>query len=402
MLGKKQLIALLLLPFVGLIVVSYVAAALIQPAPLIPGKSSFSLSRPARTVDLAWPAFGESAVGAVGYGVLATDGGEEPLPTASTIKVLTALAVLRQKPLRLDESGPTITIAQDDVDSYNKYVALDGSVVGVALGEQISEYQALQALLLPSANNMAETLARWAFGSVDAYNQYANTYARSLGMTHTTVTDPSGFLGTTVSTPSDLTRLGEAAIANPVIAQIANQSRATIPVEGTIQNVNIMLGSDGIIGLKTGNNDQNAGSFLFAAQQTVGSQHVTIVGAVMNGPDLYTTMRSSLPLIKSVSAGFDEVRIADAGTKVGSYDLPWQGSVQAITDGDLSIAAWRAAPLNATVTLRALQGTTADDVAVGTLSVKNVSGAPPFTIPVILKHTASGPNIFWRLAHPSF
>jgi D-alanyl-D-alanine carboxypeptidase (penicillin-binding protein 5/6) len=44
----------------------------------------------------------------------------------------------------------------------------------VQLGEELSEYQALQALLLPSANNIAETLARWAFGSIDAYNAYAN------------------------------------------------------------------------------------------------------------------------------------------------------------------------------------------------------------------------------------
>src|SRR5690242_18108149 len=105
---KKAAVPVLLL----LIVIlggSYSAYALARPLPGLAAYKTFTFSRPAGQVSLEWPSFGEAAVGAVGYNVLATHGGEQPLPTASTIKILTALAVLRQKPLTLNDGGPLIT-----------------------------------------------------------------------------------------------------------------------------------------------------------------------------------------------------------------------------------------------------------------------------------------------------
>jgi D-alanyl-D-alanine carboxypeptidase (penicillin-binding protein 5/6) len=134
-----------------------------------------------------------------------------------------------------------IPIGLLDIDSYNSFVAKEGSVVGVALGEHITEYQALQALLLPSANNMADTLARWAFGSVDAYNKYANNYAKQLGLSSVRVTDPSGYDVTTVASAHDLTVLGSLAMMNPVFAEIVAQPSAKIPVQGTIYTVSVKL-----------------------------------------------------------------------------------------------------------------------------------------------------------------
>ena len=67
------------------------------------------------------------------------------------------------------------------------------SVVPVIVGEQLSELQALQALLLPSAKNIAAVLARWDAGSVARFVAHMNATARSLGMTRTRYTDPSGY-----------------------------------------------------------------------------------------------------------------------------------------------------------------------------------------------------------------
>ena len=61
--------------------------------------------------------------------------------------------------------------------------------MSIAAGEQLTERQALQALLLPSANNIAAVLARWAAGSADRFVARMNATARSLGMTHTRYTD---------------------------------------------------------------------------------------------------------------------------------------------------------------------------------------------------------------------
>jgi D-alanyl-D-alanine carboxypeptidase (penicillin-binding protein 5/6) len=100
-------------------------------------------------------------------------------------------------------------------------------VVKVAAGEQISEYQALQAMLLPSANNMADSLARWAFGSPADYVTYANGIIKKMGLSHTVVGNTNGFDDTTTSTADDLVMIGLQAMRNPVIADIVSQSTAS-------------------------------------------------------------------------------------------------------------------------------------------------------------------------------
>lgn len=390
---RRYLVALLVVLLTG----SYTGYALTQPLEALSPSTTFSYSRPATTVPLSWPSYGEAAIGAAGFGVLATHGDESPLPTASVIKVMTALAVLHEHPLALDEAGPSITLTQADIDSYNKYVAENGSVVHVVIGEQLSEYQALQALLLPSANNIAETLARWAFGSIDNYNTYVNQYAEQLGMLHTTITDPSGFLPTTVSTPRDLVVLGETALANAVIAQIVSQSTATIPVQGTIRNVNVLLGQDGLIGIKTGNNDQDLGCYLFASTQPVGDTAVTIVGVVMDGPSLGRAMRDSLPLIRSAAKGFSVATVAAAGTTVGTYQAPWQSSAQAAASGDLSFAAWNGTDVHASVVLQPVKAPAKAGTKVGTIMI---DAGSTHAEAVVLRQPLGAPSIFWRLTHP--
>lgn len=377
----------------------YVSYALTQPISALQPTVSYHFSQAARPVGLQWPGYGASAVGAIGYGVLETHGSSTPIPTASTIKVLTALAVLRQKPLNPGETGPMITITQEDMDSYHSFIARDGSVVAIEAGEELSEYDALQALLLPSANNIAVTLARWAFGSVDDYNTYANSYAHELGMIQTTVTDPSGFDPTTVSTPHDLVILGETAMANPVIAEIAAKSTAEIPVQGAIRNVNFLLGQDGIVGLKTGNNDQDPGAFLFASKQIVGAQTVTIIGAVMNGPDLWTAMNDSVQLLRSTVPGFTTVTI-DQQTAAAKYTSPWHSSSIAVPAKAESIVIWRNTSVSASVSLSPLQVSSKAGTSVGSINIVS-QGQTLASVPLVLAQSFPAPPISWRLSHPS-
>ena len=53
---------------------------------------------------------------------------------------MTALAVLKQKPFDAGQPGPTITLGKQDVAAYQKYLAENGSVVPVTIGEKITEY----------------------------------------------------------------------------------------------------------------------------------------------------------------------------------------------------------------------------------------------------------------------
>jgi D-alanyl-D-alanine carboxypeptidase (penicillin-binding protein 5/6) len=205
-------------------------------------------------------------------------------PIASIAKVMTAYLVLRDHPLRPGENGPTIILTDADVADTDRRRRQEESVVSIAAGEQLTELQALQALLLPSANNIAAALARWDAGSQDRFVARMNTTARSLGMTRTRYTDPSGYDDATVSTAADQVRIVDRAMRLPVFGRIVATPSATLPVAGTVRNTNALLGYDGFVGVKTGSDKAAGGCFAFRAIRWVHGKRVTITGVVLGQP----------------------------------------------------------------------------------------------------------------------
>src|SRR5215831_3879005 len=181
---------------------------------------------------ITWPASGVSAAGISGIGILPGPGASQPVPIASVAKVMTAYIILRDHPLGAGEPGPPIVVRPGEAAAYPAQVRNGDSLVPVTAGEQLTERQALEALLLPSADNMAWILARWDAGSQAAFTAQMNTTARRLGMTATHYTDPSGLSGSTTSTAADQVRLGMAAIREPALAQIVALRSAVIPAAG--------------------------------------------------------------------------------------------------------------------------------------------------------------------------
>src|SRR6266571_750354 len=141
---------------------------------------------------VAWPAYGESAADISGVGLVPGPGATRPVPIASVAKVMTAYVILRDHPLAARASGPLITVRPLEAAAYASQVRNGDSLVPVAAGETITEREALEALLLPSADNMAWILARWDADRQAVFVARMNTTARQLGMTATTYTDPSG------------------------------------------------------------------------------------------------------------------------------------------------------------------------------------------------------------------
>jgi serine-type D-Ala-D-Ala carboxypeptidase (penicillin-binding protein 5/6) len=231
-----------------------------------------------------WPAYGQAAFVKTGQSQIEAGPGQHPAPIASVAKVMTAYLVLRDHPLRLGQDGPTITLTDGDVADTDRRSAQDESVVPISAGERLSELQALQALLLPSANNIAAVLARWDAGSLDRFVARMNATARSLGMRHTRYTDPSGYDDTTVSTAADQVRIVVRAMRQPVFASIVATRSAWLPVAGTVHNTNRLLGQDGFVGVKTGS-DRAAGScFAFRAIRSIRGTRTTITGVVLGQP----------------------------------------------------------------------------------------------------------------------
>jgi len=396
--SKKTLFCLIIF----IVLFSYVVFAIVRPTnPILPEYNQSDLM-PAKTVSkIVWPSKGESAVGVLGTNILESTNPQTPLPTASTAKLLTSLMVLRAKPLNLGEQGPLITITPSDVAIYNSYVAEQGSVVQVTAGEQISEYQMLQTMLLPSANNMADSLAIWAYGSLSNYTQAANSFLVSQGLTGTHIgTDASGFLPTTTSTPIDLVKIAEFVMKQPVLTEIVGQSTASgIPIVGNIKNVNYLLGQDNIIGVKTGNTDQAGGVYVSAALDKVGASTYTIITANMGAPNLADSVSGSLPLIKSAQANIYPYSLLLSNQTVAKYYIPWdKQNINVVSNQSLTPVIWGGSLISINPKLRNISYPASK--LVGNLTSESNNSLNKDEVAAVLAGNIQKPSIIWKLLHP--
>jgi D-alanyl-D-alanine carboxypeptidase (penicillin-binding protein 5/6) len=234
--------------------------------------------------SIVWPACGQAAFVQTGQSQIQTGPNQHAAPIASLAKVMTAYLVLRGHPLQVGQDGRTVTLTDVDVADTDRRAGQDQSVVSISAGEQLTELRALQALLLPSANNVAAVLARWDAGSLDRFVARMNAIARSLGMTHTYHTDPSGYDDATVSTAADQVRLVDRNMRLPVFATIVAAPTATLPVAGTVANTDTLLGQDGFVGVKAGSDAAAGGCFAFRVLRWIDGKWTTITGVVLGQP----------------------------------------------------------------------------------------------------------------------
>ena len=249
------------------------------------GSASYAYAQapqPQPQPQLAWPAAGEAAIEVEGIGHLSVSGGSQSVPIASVAKVMTAYLTLRHHPLRPGRDGFTLTVTAADAQDEQQRAALGESVLPVRVGERLSERQALQALMLPSANNVAQMLAAHEAPTVAAFVARMNATARRLGMTETIYTDPSGYSASTVSTAADQLRLAAVVMRRSVFAQIVDESSAVLPVAGIVSNYNQLVGHDGYVGIKTGSDSAAGGCLVFAKRVEIGGRRLTILGDVLD------------------------------------------------------------------------------------------------------------------------
>jgi D-alanyl-D-alanine carboxypeptidase (penicillin-binding protein 5/6) len=227
---------------------------------------------------VGWPQQGQAAL-VLGNGRPAASPDQQPAPIASLAKVMTAYLTLKRYPLSGAQDGFTTTITTAQAQAGVRDAAQNQSGVAVAPGEQLTERQLLEALLIPSGNNIARILAAQVDGSENGFVAEMNADARMLGMDHTTYTDPSGFDPSTVSTAADQLRVFEQAMRLPVFRQIVSMPSVTLPVAGTLTNYNPLI-AEGYAG-KTGSDSAAGGCLAFFAHVMVGGRPQTAAGVVM-------------------------------------------------------------------------------------------------------------------------
>ncbi len=236
---------------------------------------------PGTAPQLAWPAHGEAALAGADGSVLGSSGGDKAFPIASITKVMTAYLVLKDHPLAAGQNGFNVTVTAAQAAELPARLAADQSVVALRAGQVISERAALEALLLPSADNVADILATYDAGSVAAFVTKMNATAARLGMTSAHFADASGLNPATVCNATDLLTLARAALADPTFASIVAQPSATVPGLGKLKNYNTLVGTDGFTGIKTGSTIQAGQALLFSVSRPVGGRTIKVLGAVL-------------------------------------------------------------------------------------------------------------------------
>ncbi|MGO8824751.1 MAG: D-alanyl-D-alanine carboxypeptidase family protein [Acidimicrobiales bacterium] len=291
-----------------------------DPPPVVTPVVHRTVTVPAQSVSLPWPTTGQAAIAVPSIGIDVASGPEHPAPVASLTKLMTAYVILHDHPLGLNEAGPDITVTQADVDDYNNDTVDDDSNAQVTVGEQLTEQQVLAGLLVHSADNFADLLARWDAGSTPAFVAKMNAGAAQLGMRQSHFADASGVDPGSTSTPADLLKVAAVDMKNPAFASMVQMTSVTLPVAGTISTYTPLLGLQGIIGVKSGFTTAAGGCDVLAVVRTVHGQPVLLLAAVtgQTGPEVLA------------QAGLHGLALVDAlGPLIGSMPVLRGGQVVA-------------------------------------------------------------------------
>ncbi len=348
---------------------------------------------------LAWPRAGQAAVQVQGIGGVASSGEQTPVPIASVAKVMTAYLTLREHPLATGEEGFTMTITAAEVAEEEQRAQLLQSTLAVKAGEQLTERQALQALLLPSANNIAALLAVHDAGTLPAFVSRMNATARALGMRSTIYTDPSGFEDSTVSTAVDQLKLARVVMSEPAFATIVAEPSAELPLVGSVSNYDSLVGSDGYAGIKTGSDRAAGGCFMFAKHVSIDARRLTVLGVVLGqreGGLIEAALLSGQRLGDSVAAALRVQTVLPAGTSVLSISTVDGKRIVASTAMPLHEVAWGGLRLPVRVRMRRTGTRLRAGERIATVAV---GGAGVEFAGVVAAHALGGPSLGWRLRH---
>lgn len=383
--------------FVGAQMLRGVPSATVQR--VLPAKATSSGPKP----HLPWPSSGGAAVSIEGYGSLGSLRGGVVTPLAGLTKLVTALVVLHDHPLALRASGPEITVTPADVATFRADFATKQSVLLVKAGEKLSELQALEGLLIPSANNIASLLATWDAGSIPAFVSKMNAMASSMGLSAAHFVGPSGLKTGSVGTATDMVKLGEAALKSPVLAAIVDLPQVALPGVKTAINLDYDVGHYGIIGLQTGLNTRSGGNFLFAARRNVHGHTLTVVGDVLGQggvSPIETALTKGEALANAAFGSLQRVTVLRAGTVVARLKAPWGPTAEVKTSrtvtflglpGEVATLEAKLGPALAPARLSALRA----GEKVGTVKV-DLAGKIAQT-PVVAAGTLGRPSLSYRL-----
>ncbi len=202
----------------------------------------------------------------------------EPLPMASTTKVMTALMALEYG--KLDD---VVTVGR------NAY-GVPGTSIYLDLGEQIALHDLLYGLMLASGNDAAVAIAEHIGGDVDSFCRMMTERAALLGSENTVYVNPNGLPAQGHHTTAyDLALIAREAMRYDLFRQIVSTQRASIPwaarsYDRILNNKNRLLSDyEGATGIKTGYTKAAGRCLVFGARR----DGLEVIGVVLNCGDWF-------------------------------------------------------------------------------------------------------------------
>ena len=253
---------------------------------------------------------------------------------ASITKLMTALLVLEN--CSLDE---TVTFSETAVTGLES-----GAVTAyISVGEQMSVEDCLYALLLYSANDVANALAEHVAGSIEAFAEMMNERARELGCEDSDFKNPSGLTDSShLTSVYDMALIAGALFDNETFREIEASEYYRLPSTAKVPSgLNMRIGhrmlrsgnqysDDRVIGGKTGFTTASGNTLVTMAES--GGRRLAIVCMQDTNPQHYldtiSMMNFGFSGFENVSAsevlGFDTLErrlITDTVIKEGDNKL---------------------------------------------------------------------------------
>lgn len=245
--------------------------------------------------------------------VLYAKNADEPLYPASLTKLLTAALLLEH------------TEPDDVLIASREAIQVEPSAIFLQEGEAITAERALAALMLASANDVANVVAEHVAGDTQTFAAMMNELAARFGATRTVMVNPHGLHDPRhVTTARDMALIADGILREyPEIAAITSYRDGVYPLEREVEpryleNRNRFLSMvEGAYGLKNGYTEEAGYTFIGAARR--GDLDILVV-VLRSQPEVYYEDAARLAEWAFDTFAFQEV--VAAGQPLAELTLP--------------------------------------------------------------------------------
>jgi D-alanyl-D-alanine carboxypeptidase (penicillin-binding protein 5/6) len=242
---------------------------------------------------------------------------------------MTTWVVLQKLPLAPNQTGPCLTVDAQDVAFFHENLSIQESTVKIVKGETLCEDTLFRGLFVHSAGDYAELLVRLAGYSNAGLLRAMNADAVALGLTQTHYADYTGISPSDLSTAHDVTTLTvDLMTSQPFLDRIVALTKVHLPVAGWVGSYTPYIGTDGVVGVKSGYTLASGGCVSMAINVTIGGLVVPTYEVVLSQPGdnaLNVAGQHALNLMRALRSSLALVRSSDATS------IEWIGSPGLVT-----------------------------------------------------------------------